>query len=505
MKKHIQRARKGGVMLALGLSVAVLSGCEGLMDVDLPAQLTDDVLTDPGNAAILVNTFITHFEFGWNSQAYQNFGREAGGEVHLCGPCGVSDFQTSSPSFVAHSKSIRFSRDLYEKLNTEWTVQRVPQRARYMALASLYQGAVLASFGSHLCEVTLDGGELQTAAATLDQAEAMLTRAITEITAAGDFPVQNNIASSARTFAHGLRAQTRFMKGDMTGAAADAALVPTNFFAYATREPGVQRRNNAWYEGQSGAYMELYDPVSSEKCVADGLCAAGWWQSPLPNPATGQTWGDYIPFTGWTNLGILADGRAVSDAGIPIRTAAGPSPWNNRIGVTAGAVPDTRVRGTIASITGKGGNGMLPNRYTDEGSDYPIVSWKEMVLIRAAAAGGQTAIDLVNQIRAADNLPTVTYLTGASSPAQIRYMVLEEVRRATFYEGRYVYWMLKNPDVSWFPRGAGATRFKKRRLEGGVRWTMSTGNNNNEYIDNPNISLADRGTGCGNVEKPVNL
>ena len=139
MKKLIRRWRKGGAVLALGLSVAVLSGCEGLMDVELPAQLTDAVLTDPGNAGTLVNTFITHFESGWNSQAYENFGREAGGEVHLCGPCGVSDFQTPSPSFAAHSKSMRFARDLYEKLNKEWTVQQVPQRARYMALASLYQ------------------------------------------------------------------------------------------------------------------------------------------------------------------------------------------------------------------------------------------------------------------------------------------------------------------------------------------------------------------------------
>jgi hypothetical protein len=503
MKKHIQRWGRGGVMLALSLAVAVSSGCEDLMDVDLPAQLTDAVLTDPNNAGTLVNTFITHFESGWNNQAYQNFGREAGGEVHLCGPCGVSDFQTSSPSFVAHSKSMRFARDLYDKLSTEWTVQQVPLRARYMAVASLYQGAILASFGSHLCEASLNGGTKQTAAETLAQAETMLTRALTEITAAGDFAVQNSIAPSARTMAYGLRAQTRFMKGDMTGAAADAALVPNGFFAYATREAGSQRRNNAWYEGQSGAYMELYDPVSSEKCVADGLCAAGWWQSPLPNPATGQTWGDYIPFTGWTNLGILADGRAVTDAGIPVRTAAGPSPWNNRIGVTAGAVADTRVRGIIASITGKGGNGMLPSRYTEEGADYPIVNWKEMVLIRAQAAGGQTAIDLVNVIRTADNLPRVTYANPANA-TQIRYMVLEEMRRSTFYEGRFFYWMLRNPDVSWFPRGAGATRFKKRRLQGGVRWTMPTGNDN-EYISNTNLSLADRGTGCGDIEKPVNL
>jgi hypothetical protein len=498
MKKHIQRLRKGGAVLALGLSVAVLSGCEGLMDVELPAQLTDEVLTDPGNAQIIVNSFIAQFEAGWNTQTYQNFGREAGGEVHLCGPCGVSDFQTGSPSFTAHSRSMRFARDLHAKLSTEWTVQQVPQRARFMALASLYQGMVLASFGSHLCEVTLAGGPKQTAAETLTQAETMLNRALTEITAAGDFAVQNNIASSARTFANGLLAQTRYMQGNLSGAAQAAALVPQGFFAYSTREAGPDRRNTAWYEGTSGAYMELYDPVSSDACVGAGQCTAGWWQSPLPNPATGQPWGAFIPFTGWTNLGIQADGRAVSDTGIPVRTAAGPSPWNNSIGVVAGATPDTRVRGFIASITGKGGNGMIPQKYSDEGSDIPLVSWKEMVLIRAEAAGGQAAIDLVNTLRTADNLPRVTYADPANQ-TQIRYMILEEKRRSTFLEGRYVYTMLRNPDVSWFPRAAGGTRYKKRNLQGGVRWIMT----NSEYNDNTNLTLSDRATGCGNVEKPV--
>jgi dihydroorotate dehydrogenase (NAD+) catalytic subunit len=57
MMKQLQRWRRGAV-LALGLSVSVLAGCSDLMDVNLPAQLTDDVLTSPGNATILVNTFI---------------------------------------------------------------------------------------------------------------------------------------------------------------------------------------------------------------------------------------------------------------------------------------------------------------------------------------------------------------------------------------------------------------------------------------------------------------
>jgi len=485
MKKQIQRWRMGAVVTALSLSVVGLTGCEDLMDVNLPSQLTDDVLTDPANAGILVNTFIAQFETGWNNQLYQNFGREASGEVHLCGPCGVSDFQTNSPSFGSMAKSLRFSKYVYSKLEKDWTATQVPLRARCMALSSLYQGAVLSTMGSTLCEVAIDGGTKQTAAATLDQAEAMLTRAITEITAAGDFAVQNSIASSAKNMAYGLRAQVRYQKGDLTNAAADAALVPNGFFAYSTREPGADRLNQAWSEGTNQTYMELYDPID-------------WWKGAIPNPATNQQWPAVLPFTGWSNLGIQADGRAVSDTGIPVRTAAGPSPWNNAIGVVAGAVADTRVKTSLATINGKGSAGVLAQRYTGEGDDEPIVNWKEMVLIRAEAVGGQAAIDLVNQIRTADKLPLVTY-ANAGDATQIRYMVLEEKRRSLFEEGRLFYTQLRNPDVMWFPRAQGATRYKGRNLQGGVRWIMSPA----EWTATATLTLADRATGCSAVEEPV--
>jgi hypothetical protein len=216
------------------------------------------------------------------------------------------------------------------------------------------------------------------------------------------------------------------------------------------------------------------------------------------NPATGQPWPAVLPFTGWSNLGILPDGRAVDDNGIPVRTAAGPSPWNNAIGVMPGAVADTRVTTRLISINGKGSIGVNPTRYKADDDDEPLVNWKEMVLIRAEAAGGQAAIDLVNQIRTADKLPLVTYANPANAK-EIRYMILEEKRRSLYQEGRYFYTMLRNLDVSWFPRNVGGTRFKSRPFQGGVRWTMTA----SEYIDNANLTVADKGTGCPAAEQPV--
>ena len=484
---HMRRLRgRGSLALALGLSLVVLGGCDGLLDVDLPAQLTDDALEDPRGAAVQVNSIIAHFEDAYDFHTYRTLGREEGGEVYLCGPmCNVSDYVTAYDHFAAFSKSLDYANHLRTKLVDEWTAQQVPLRDRYLAITSIYEGATLGVFGMNLCEITLLGGPKQTPAQILDQAEQKLTRALGEIQTSGDFALQNGIATSARTLTYGLRAQVRWFKGDNPGAAADAAQVPQGFIAYVTREPGPARQNRGWTSGTGGGFFELYDPID-------------WWRG-LPNPVTGQPWPTVIPFTGWTYLGVLPDGRAVHETGIPVRTRAG---WHNAQGVAAGAVVDTRVPHRTSIIQGKSTtSGEVANKFTGEGSDIPWVNWKEMVLIRAEIAGGQQAIDLVNQLRTADNLPRVTYLSGATAtPQQIRYMIWEERRRTLFNEARFFYTKLKNLDVFWFPRNNGGTRGQQRSLRGGVRYAMPT----TEYIATENLSTADMGTGCAVHERPVN-
>ena len=89
------------------------------------------------------------------------------------------------------------------------------------------------------------------------------------------------------------------------------------------------------------------------------------------------------------------------------------------------AVRDTRGRTELGIIAGKGAVIRPTNiRFPNAGADIPLVNWKEMVLIRAEAAGGQTAIDLVNSIRQADQLPLVTYADPANA-AQIERMIIE--------------------------------------------------------------------------------
>ena len=486
MEKQIQFQprswRRRGTALMLGLSLGVLAGCDGLLDVDLPAQLTDDALNDPQGAQVLVNSVIQHFEEAYDVHVYRTLGREEGGEVYLCGPmCDVSNYVTAWSHFEGMSESLWFNDQLRDRLG-DWTAQEVPDRQKFLAITSIYEGAVLSLFGMNLCEVTIDGGEKQTPEAILQQADAALTRALTEIQTAGDFALPNSIASSARNMAYGLRAQVRWFQGDLQAAAQDAAQVPQGFTAWSTREPG-ERRNDGWYSGTSGGFFELYDPVD-------------WWEG-LPNPVTGQEWPDVIPFTGWTYLGVLPDGRAVHENGIPVRTQAG---WHNDHGVEPNAVRDPRVPHETAQIQGKSTTfGEVATKLTGEGSDHALVNWREMLLIRAEAAGGQEAINLVNQLRADAGLPLVTYADPGNAQ-QIDYMIWEERRRVLFNEGRFFYTKLKNLDTFWFPRDNGGTRGQRRSLNGGIRYTMP----NNEYIANENLTTADKATGCAQHERPVN-
>src|SRR5687767_15283027 len=121
MKKHIQRywqrSRSACVAVTLGLALGVLSGCDSLLDVDLPAQLTDDALTDPAGAGVQINSIIAHFEDAYDFHAYRTLGREEGGEVYLCGPmCNVSNYVTAYEHFTPFSRSLDFNRNLREKL-----------------------------------------------------------------------------------------------------------------------------------------------------------------------------------------------------------------------------------------------------------------------------------------------------------------------------------------------------------------------------------------------------
>jgi hypothetical protein len=327
--------------------------------------------------------------------------------------------------------------------------------------------------------------------------EWVTNRALVHITNVGDYALPNGAAASARNASIALRAQLRLAGGDLAGANADALTVlgaaPT-FEAFATRESGSQRRNKVYDAGTSAKFSGM-------------IGVNDFWNGATrpPNPATGLLWPATIPFTGYIFLGVMPDGRLLEADNTPVRWAQelrasgteAPVPLGN------GAVADPRVTHRFESIQGPAKR-EVPTRYLSQDADIPLVTWRELTLIRARFENEvnnnqAAAIALINAMRPAAIADiTGAYATSlAGNQAEMREVILEEARRE-FYggeNGRWYQWKIQNTDLMWFPRFQGFTE-SGYRLQGGVRLTFPT----DEFERNPAFVAAGgrdaRGSGC---------
>ncbi len=488
---HKRRGRsKTGLGLAFAFLLGGLIGCDSLLEVDLPDSVTDVVLEDPATAQTQVNSAMGLFECAWSEFTYADGGYSEGfigiagvggsyaryNERPQNGECDTS--QASRNWYQPMQTARSMGEDVFDAMNTVWTDDDVDNRQQLMATVAIYIAAVYGHFGEILCEVAIDAGPLVTPDASLVIAEQWIDTALGIIGTIGDFAVFNSISTSASTMAYGIRAHARFAQGPSKWADAqsDAERIPQGFTAFVTREAGEFRRNKP-YSHHIPAYGWLQGAVD-------------WWPAGT-NPVTGQVWPQPIPFTGYLDLGIMtATGRAIS-----------APPQYPVLLTDAGAEMDTRVTHLVKNIQG-GLDGPTPLKYTAESDDLPFISWEDMFLMRAeielSQGDGTTAISLVNNIRAAEGLPLVTYLTGASPATDIEDMILEEQRRQLFLEGRFWSTKIRHLDKLWFPRDVGINP-GSYSMNGGIRNAMPT----DEYELNPNFTPDDEGTLCGVSQRPI--
>src|SRR5688500_5855783 len=73
--------RRAVTAMACALGMSTLSGCGDVLDVDLPAELTDEALNDPAGASTKLNAIIVGFEAAFGEFFYALHGREDGGEI----------------------------------------------------------------------------------------------------------------------------------------------------------------------------------------------------------------------------------------------------------------------------------------------------------------------------------------------------------------------------------------------------------------------------------------
>lgn len=463
------------------LAAGALAGCDGILDVEIPGQIAEDALFSPSQAPILVSAAIGNIEC-----AYSEFvsSSAAGNEdvfMRVTGWWGGAfEYQTAPGTGNCNSSDTAFgwwtplhygrgmAEQTYENLS-QWT--EVANRDQLLAQSAIYAGVAYNLLGDYFCEVAIESGPLMTPDQTLAEAERWFTAALGHIGSA-DFAIPGGITSSARQMALLERARTRFARGDLSGAAADAGQISKGFMAFATRDAGGERTrwNRAVHALNQQGWGTLIGPVD-------------WWTGP-------GGWPTVIPYTGYRDLGLLPDGRAVTDTGHPILTTG-----------SAGAVADARV--PVKQDFLPNGEPRIFNRfpvwhqrkYTGLDSDIPMANWEEAWLILAEIEGGQSAIDRVNEIREFHKLPLVTYLSPGDA-AGIERMIIEERRRSLFLEGRF--WSTKIQKNLWFPRGFDTTPYPYNYQEA-VRLAMPQ----NEYILNSNTDLNDRGTLCDPSERPA--
>ena len=168
------------------------------------------------------------------------------------------------------------------------------------------------------------------------------------------------------------RARARLDQGNKAGAATDAALVPSGFVQNATSENSPTIRQNR---------VQTYNQA-----------------------------------------GVVSVGATYRNM-----TVAGPS----------GPVPDTRV-----AVTNAGKNGTdnrtplyIQTKYATSTSPIPIASYKEAQLIIAEVQQGQTAVTIINNLRAARGLPAFS----STDPTAIANEVTESRKRELFLEGQHLY------------------------------------------------------------------
>ena len=120
-------------------------------------------------------------------------------------------------------------------------------------------------------------------------------------------------------------------------------------------------------------------------------------------------------------------------------------------------VPDPRVE--LIHTDNLGRNGLTPEvlqtKYPDYDADIPIGRYAEALLIIAEAAGGQTAVDNINELHARAGLPPF----ASDDADEIMDHVYEERRRELFLEGHRMNDMLRLN----IPFPSGADRFNDRR------------------------------------------
>jgi len=392
-KKPRHQRRPGLVSMALmGVLLLVATGCDSLLEVDLPGQMEEAGLNDPGLAETLVLGAQADFECGlayftWGTAVHTDeldtvsnwrniniWGarlvdqRGFGGTPHNCNPGNASVVSTWLPLQTA-----RFMANGAVERIDGFPVEEVDQDVNYLkGWARAYAGYSVLLLSEAFCSVTFDVGPEMTREQGFEKANDIFSEAL-QLLQGVDTPQ----AESLRYMALVGRARANLNLGNAGQVEADASLVPKNFVRYSTHSTTSSRRWNM-----------VHRTANVER-----------------------------------DLGVSERFRNLEVDG----------------------VPDPRV--PHADRDGVGSDGFSPYwpqlKYTSNSDDIPFASGREALLMLAEVRGGQEAVNIINELRADHGLPEFS----SDDDLEIMAQVMDERRRELWLQATRIGDLLRFDDA----------------------------------------------------------
>ena len=241
----------------LALSVVPATGCNSLLDVDNPGRVPSTSLDDPAVMPILEAAALQQAQC-----AFVNFAATGGmlsGEYlsangfvdnHIWEWRGIIEIKanpgtcnygrgTTAMGFYTPAQQARFQLDDLAKRVATFTDAEVPTKNKILTEANAYAGYMYVLLAEGMCEMTIDGGPSMKKSEVIAIAEKRFTDAIALATTINDASLKNMALVG--------RARARLDIGNMTGAAEDAAQVPTGFVRIAEFSETTPARENRFY------------------------------------------------------------------------------------------------------------------------------------------------------------------------------------------------------------------------------------------------------------------
>jgi hypothetical protein len=387
--------RTGLLVATVATTGGVLSGCSTLLEADAPSRILESTLLQPSNASVIVAGVVADFEC-------------ALGNFILTGGTLADEFSDSQANAAT------------------WDIDR---RSNVPATA-LYSTGGCGGFGVYT--------PLSTARFQADQALRLL-----DGWSDADVPGRTALIAQAAAFA----GYSYLLIGEM--------------FCSAAFDLGPESQPAATFALAEQRFTRVIDAAGVADNVKN-LARVGRARARINQGKRAEASQDaaQVPANFVYNANTTAAAARAENRLFRFNNTNGTITVDPQFrGVTVNGIPDPRV-----PVVDAGRGGSLPTvrlwtqgKYTALNSPIPIATWREALLIQAEVAGGQTAVGIINQLRARHSLPPFASTVEADIQAQVR----EERRRELFVEGHRLFDTIRfniplNPAVGApFPNGGG--------------------------------------------------